>query len=71
MILELKTASAKLEGELFMLNMKLDKETNLNEFVKKKNKINEIETKIDQYKLSIEAFERVEKMKTVKRRMIR
>lgn len=65
---ELRLRTLQLEGHLFRLNSKLDKESNLNEYIKTKKEIEKTRMQLDQYRMCLDEFE---KQKTIKRKMMR
>jgi hypothetical protein len=68
---ELILKSLQLEGELFKLDMKLDAEINLNDYCRIMKQKEKVKLEIEQYKNCLEALERQEKIKSVKRKMLR
>lgn len=65
---ELRLRTLQLEGNLFRLNRKLDKEVNLNEYVKTKKEIEKTRMQLEQYRMCLDEFE---KQKAIKRKMVR
>lgn len=68
---ELIQESLKLEGDLFKIGKRLDKSQNLNEYVRLR-KDHDIKTiKYTQYRMILDEIEKQEKLKNLKRRMMR
>lgn len=68
---ELILKSLQLEGELFKLDMKLDIEKNLNNYCRIMKQKEKVKLEIEQYKNCLEALERQEKIKSIKRKMLK
>jgi hypothetical protein len=69
MIGELRLATVLLEGEIFKLNVALDKELNLNKYCNLKKEIEKKQAQHIQYRNMMDEFEKLERLKTVKRKM--
>lgn len=69
MIGELRLATTLLEGEIFKLNMALDKETNLNKYCTIKKTIETKKVQHIQYRNLMDEFEKQEELKRIKRKM--
>lgn len=65
---ELYMKTLQLEGELFKLDLKLDKETNHNRYCAIKKEMELKRTQVEQYRMIIDE---IEKQKTIKRKMLR
>lgn len=71
MIGELRLATTLLEGEIFKLNIALDKETNLNRYCTIKKDIEKKQVQHIQYKNVMDELEKMEELKRIKRRMMK
>ncbi len=68
---ELITESLKLEGELFLIGKKIDKETDLNKFIKLQKELHEKRVKFDQYNMILNELNKQESIKKAKRKILR
>jgi hypothetical protein len=68
---EIRLAMTQIEGEVFKLELKLDKEVNLNNYCKIRKEMDAKKTQHTQYRLVLDEFEKQEQLKKIKRRMMR
>lgn len=71
MIGELRIEVLKLEGDIFKLNRMMDKEHRIDRYRELKNVLERKQAQYQQYVMILDEFDKQERLKTIKRKMLK